>query len=241
MSSLFEIYQTNLKMLYRKISNNLDTIQKDTGEKLLEIEEDLNEVEKIIKNLEIELTGESPISESYLILKNQKSTYENYKKKFRKEKEKYNSSIKKVELELNSNSLLNKNLKNDEIAYNSFNKLENARRISIEMDSLGHDVMRDMYDQSEIMKGINSKIGDISNDLNSSTTLISEMQKIQRRNKAIIYLYGAFLIFLFLIIAFFRIYPKFKSNSPNPNSEIIKTNNTNISKGFHKKSEFNFI
>ena len=211
MSSLFEIYQTNLKMLYRKISNNLDTIQKDTGEKLSEIEEDLNEVEKIIKNLEIELTGESPISESYLILKNQKSTYENYKKKFRKEKEKYNSSIKKVELELNSNSLLNKNLKNDEIAYNSFNKLENARRISIEMDSLGHDVMRDM------------------DDLSSSTTLISEMQKIKRRNKMIIYLYGGFLILLFLIIAFFRIYPKFKkNNSFEKDNNVTKVNKTNI-------------
>ena len=229
MSSLFEIYQTNLKMLYRKISNNLDTIQKDTGEKLSEIEEDLNEVEKIIKNLEIELTGESPISESYLILKNQKSTYENYKKKFRKEKEKYNSSIKKVELELNSNSLLNKNLKNDEIAYNSFNKLENARRISIEMDSLGHDVMRDMYDQSEIMKGINSKIGNVSDDLSSSTTLISEMQKIKRRNKMIIYLYGGFLILLFLIIAFFRIYPKFKkNNSFEKDNNVTKVNKTNI-------------
>ena len=230
MSSLFEIYQTNLKMLYRKISNNLDTIQKDTGEKLSEIEEDLNEVEKIIKNLEIELTGESPISESYLILKNQKSTYENYKKKFRKEKEKYNSSIKKVELELNSSSLLNKNLKNEEIAYKSFNKLESVRRISIEMDSLGHDVMRDMFDQSETMKGINSKIGNVSNDLSSSTSLILEMQKIQRRNKAIIYLYGAFLFLLFLIIAFFRIYPKFKNNSSNNYIEPIKTNNTNVSR-----------
>ena len=164
MSNLFEIYQTNLKMLYRKITNNLDTIKKDTGEKLSELEEDLNEVEKILKNLEIELTGESPISDSYLILKNQKSQYETYKKKYRKEKEKYDSNIKQVQLELNSNSLLNQNLKNDEIAYKSFNKLESARRISIEMDSLGHDVMRDMFDQSETMKGINSKIGNVSND-----------------------------------------------------------------------------
>ena len=111
MSNLFEIYQTNLKMLYRKITNNLDTIKKDTGEKLSELEEDLNEVEKILKNLEIELTGESPISDSYLILKNQKSQYETYKKKYRKEKEKYDSNIKQVQLELNSNSLLNQNLK----------------------------------------------------------------------------------------------------------------------------------
>ena len=230
MSHLFEIYQTNLKMLFRKISNNLDTIQKDTEDKLSELEEDLNEVEKIIKNLEIELTGESPISDSYLIFQNQKSQFVNYKKKYRKEKEKYDSNIKKVELELNSSSLLNKNLKNEEIAYKSFNKLESVRRISIEMDSLGHDVMRDMFDQSETMKGINSKIGNVSNDLSSSTSLILEMQKIQRRNKMIIYLYAGFLIILFLIIAFFRIYPKFRKNdnSNEKDNNFTQVNKTNI-------------
>ncbi len=237
MSGLFDVYQTNVKMLFQKIANNLDSISTETENKLTEIEKDLLETQKLLKNLEIEVAGESPVSDIYLIVKNYKNGYAQYNKRYKKEKEKFENNIKSVSLGIN----INKNFKNEEIAYNSFNKLQNARRVTIEMEGIGEDVMRDMNGQTDIMKGINSKIGDISNDLNSSTTLISEMQKIQRRNKAIIYLYGAFLIFLFLIIAFFRIYPKFKSNSPNPNSEIIKTNNTNISKGFHKKSEFNFI
>ncbi len=237
MSGLFDVYQTNVKMLFQKISNNLETISSETENKLNQIEKDLSETQKLLKNLEIEVAGESPVSDIYLIVKNYKNGYAQYNKRYKKEKEKFENNIKSVSLGIN----INKNFQNEEIAYNSFNKLQNARRVTIEMEGIGEDVMRDMNGQSDIMKGINSKIGDISNDLNSSTTLISEMQKIQRRNKAIIYLYGAFLIFLFLIIAFFRIYPKFKSNSPNPNSQIIKTNNTNISKGFHKKSEFNFI
>ena len=84
-----------------------------------------------------------------------------------------------------------------------FNKLQNARRVTIEMQGIGQDVMRDMNGQSETMKSINSKIGNVSDDLSSSSSLISEMQKIRRRNKMIIYLYGGFLIILFLIIAFF--------------------------------------
>ena len=225
MSGLFDVYQTNVKMLFQKISNNLDSISTETENKLTEIEKDLLETQKLLKNLEIEVAGESPVSDIYLIVKNYKNGYAQYNKRYKKEKEKFENNIKSVSLGIN----INKNFKNEEIAYNSFNKLQNARRVTIEMEGMGEDVMRDMNGQTDIMKGINSKIGDISNDLNSSTTLISEMQKIQRRNKAIIYLYGAFLIFLFLIIAFFRIYPKFKSNSPNPNSETIKTNNTNIS------------
>ena len=229
MSGLFDIYQSNVKMLFQKISNNLDTISSETGEKIDLIESDLKEVQKLLKNLEIEVAGESPVSDIYLIVKNYKNGYNQYIKRFRKEKEKYQNSIKSVSLGINSDNTMKNNIKNDEIAYNSFNKLENARRISIEMDSLGHDVMRDMYDQSEIMKGINSKIGNVSNDLSSSTTLISEMQKIKRRNKMIIYLYGGFLILLFLIIAFFRIYPKFKkNNSFEKDNNVTKVNKTNI-------------
>ena len=229
MSGLFDIYQSNVKMLFQKISNNLDTISSETGEKIDLIESDLKEVQKLLKNLEIEVAAESPVSDTYLIVKNYKNGYNQYTKRFRKEKEKYQNSIKSVSLDINSKDSINNNIKNDEIAYNSFDKLQNARRATIEMQGIGQDVMRDMNGQSETMKNINSKIGNVSDDLSSSTSLISEMQKIRRRNKIIIYLYGGFLIILFLIITFFRIYPKFKSDNPNQNPEPINTNNTNIS------------
>ena len=229
MSELFDIYQSNVKILFQKISNNLDTISNETGEKIDLIENDLKEVQKLLKNLEIEVAGESPVSDIYLIVKNYKNGYNQYIKRFRKEKEKYENSIKTVSLGINSDNNIKKNIKNDEIAYNSFNKLQNARRVTIEMQGIGQDVMRDMNGQSETMKSINSKIGNVSDDLSSSSYLISEMQKIRRRNKMIIYLYGGFLIILFLIIAFFRIYPKFKTNNRNKNNDQIKANNTNIS------------
>ena len=229
MSELFDIYQSNVKILFQKISNNLDTISNETGEKIDLIENDLKEVQKLLKNLEIEVAGESPVSDIYLIVKNYKNGYNQYIKRFRKEKEKYENSIKTVSLDINSDNNIKKNIKDDEIAYNSFNKLQNARRVTIEMQGIGQDVMRDMNGQSETMKSINSKIGNVSDDLSSSSYLISEMQKIRRRNKMIIYLYGGFLIILFLIIAFFRIYPKFKTNNRNKNNDQIKANNTNIS------------
>ncbi len=231
MSGLFDIYQSNVKILFQKISGNLDTISNETGEKIDIIEKDLKEVQKLLKNLEIEVAGESPVSDTYLIVKTYKNGYNQYSKRFRKEKEKYQNSIKSVSLGINSDNTMNNNIKNDEIAYNSFDKLQNARRVTIEMQGIGQDVMRDMNGQTETMKNINSKIGNVSDDLSSSTSLISEMQKIQRRNKIIIYLYGGFLVIVFLIIAFFRIYPKFRSNNNNPNNnnEPSNTNNTNIS------------
>ena len=229
MSGLFDIYQSNVKMLFQKISNNLDTISSETGEKIDLIESDLKEVQKLLKNLEIEVAAESPVSDTYLIVKNYKNGYNQYTKRFRKEKEKYQNSIKSVSLDINSKDSIKNNIKNDEIAYNSFDKLQNARRATIEMQGIGQDVMRDMNGQSETMKNINSKIGNVSDDLSSSTTLISEMQKIKRRNKMIIYLYGGFLILLFLIIAFFRIYPKFKkNNSFEKDNNVTKVNKTNI-------------
>lgn len=218
MSSLIDIYQSKLKKLNQKIEYNFGTLSKKTEEKLSEINDNLKESQKLLKNLELEVSGESQQSNSYLILKIYKNSYNEYSKKYKVEKEKYENSLKEVSLGINSDINLKQNLKNDEIAYNSFNKLENVRRISIEMEGLGQDVMRDMNSQSETMKGINSKIGDVSNDLNTSNALLTEMNKIQRRNKTIIYLYGAFLFFVFLVIAFFRIYPKFKSGNNNINN-----------------------
>lgn len=218
MSSLIDIYQSKLKKLNQKIEYNFGTLSKKTEEKLSEINDNLKESQKLLKNLELEVSGESQQSNSYLILKIYKNSYNEYSKKYKVEKEKYENSLKEVSLGINSDINLKQNLKNDEIAYNSFNKLENVRRISIEMEGLGQDVMRDMNSQSETMKGINSKIGDVSNDLNTSNALLTEMNKIQRRNKTIVYLYGAFLFFVFLVIAFFRIYPKFKSGNNNINN-----------------------
>ena len=234
MSSLIDIYQSKLKKLNQKIEYNFGTLSKKTEEKLSEINDNLKESQKLLKNLELEVSGESQQSNSYLILKIYKNSYNEYSKKYKVEKEKYENSLKEVSLGINSDINLKQNLKNDEIAYNSFNKLENVRRISIEMEGLGQDVMRDMNSQSETMKGINSKIGDVSNDLNTSNALLTEMNKIQRRNKTIVYLYGAFLFFVFLVIAFFRIYPKFKSGNNNNNAEPLNIQNKSNITSFFK-------
>ena len=234
MSSLIDIYQSKLKKLNQKIEYNFGTLSKKTEEKLSEINNNLKESQKLLKNLELEVSGESQQSNSYLILKIYKNSYNEYSKKYKVEKEKFENSLKEVSLGINSDINLKQNLKNDEIAYNSFNKLENVRRISIEMEGLGQDVMRDMNSQSETMKGINSKIGDVSNDLNTSNALLTEMNKIQRRNKTIVYLYGAFLFFVFLVIAFFRIYPKFKSGNNNNNAEPLNIQNKSNITSFFK-------
>ena len=234
MSSLIDIHQSKLKKLNQKIEYNFGTLSKKTEEKLSEINDNLKESQKLLKNLELEVSGESQQSNSYLILKIYKNSYNEYSKKYKVEKEKFENSLKEVSLGINSDINLKQNLKNDEIAYNSFNKLENVRRISIEMEGLGQDVMRDMNSQSETMKGINSKIGDVSNDLNTSNALLTEMNKIQRRNKTIVYLYGAFLFFVFLVIAFFRIYPKFKSGNNNNNAEPLNIQNKSNITSFFK-------
>ena len=131
MSSLIDIYQSKLKKLNQKIEYNFGTLSKKTEEKLSEINDNLKESQKLLKNLELEVSGESQQSNSYLILKIYKNSYNEYSKKYKVEKEKFENSLKEVSLGINSDINLKQNLKNDEIAYNSFNKLENVRRISI--------------------------------------------------------------------------------------------------------------
>ena len=64
MSEVFEIYQDNLKALFSKVSASFESLSDASKrEKVLEeIEHNLNEIQKLIKDLEIQITIELPVS-----------------------------------------------------------------------------------------------------------------------------------------------------------------------------------
>ena len=54
---------------------------------------------------------------------------------------------------------------NENIAYNSFDKLEKAKRATIEMENIGNDVMREFDTQKDQIKTITHKVGDMGDQL----------------------------------------------------------------------------
>lgn len=104
---------------------------------------------------------------------------------------------------------------NDEIAWNSYSKLEKVKRTTIEMENISIEVSRELNNQTDKLKGISSKVNEINRDISTSTGLINKMMNFQRRNKVIILLFSLFLILTFVGIMCFKFF--------SGNSQLIES------------------
>ena len=120
--------------------------------------------------------------------------------------------------------LLKKNNKNDDntlndegdddttnsIKYNTFNKLQLATRSTIEMENMSGNILGDLSNQSNQMKGVSSKIGLINDDIDVSNSVLGKMFSRQGRDKKIVIIFAIFLILVFLGTLAYKIVNKFK-------------------------------
>ena len=96
------------------------------------------------------------------------------------------------------------------IRINSFNKLQQATRSTIEMENMSGNILGDLNNQTSQMKGVSSKIGFINNDIDSSNNILSKMFSRQSRDKKIIILFGLLLFLIFFGTLTYKVYRKFK-------------------------------
>ena len=96
------------------------------------------------------------------------------------------------------------------IRFNSFNKLQQATRSTIEMENMSGNILGDLNNQSSQMKNVYSKIGLINDDLDSSTNILNKMFSRQSRDKKIIIIFGLILFIIFLGTLTYKIVVKFK-------------------------------
>jgi hypothetical protein len=209
MSELFEIYQDNIKILFGKITRILDNISLYTNDKveqaLNEAETHIKESERLIKNME--LGSMSNGNDSSVILRNYKTGVDAYKKRINKAKENLNNSKKldSMILPTDSSTQREKLINNEEVVWNQFEKLEKAKRSTIELENVSIAIARDLNSQTEKMKDIGGKVNDMNRELTMSTGLISKMMRLQRRNKLIIGIFSLGMIMTFLVILFVKL------------------------------------
>ena len=68
------------------------------------------------------------------------------------------------------------------IKYNSFNKLQQATRSTIEMENMSGNILGDLNNQSNQMKSVSSKIGLINEDIDTSNNILGKMFSRQNRD-----------------------------------------------------------
>ena len=96
------------------------------------------------------------------------------------------------------------------IKYDSFNKLQQATRSTIEMENMCGNILGDLNNQSNQMKSVSSKIGLINEDIDTSNSILGKMFSRQNRDKRIIIIFGLILIMAFLGTLTYKIVNKFK-------------------------------
>ena len=206
-----------LKMREKTIKKNLDLIetQLNKGEigdynKLKEIIDLVNhkilETEKELKLINIELTTNN-IKNNILSTKESSQKLEKLKKQLRKLEKKLNNN-----LDINNKDYIDQDDERAKsIPYNSFKKLQMARRSTIEMENMSGNILGNLDDQTTQMKGVTSKIGMMNNDIDSSTGVLMKMIGRGNRDKKIIILFGLLLCIIILGVLIYKLVSKFSS------------------------------
>ena len=193
MSDILEIY-------VKKIRNNLDNL----GNKFAQLELcSHNEIKRIIKEIEEIINNIDNLMKNFSIELIMNQTSSNEINNFRESLSKYKLKLKKIKEEdkkvTNNNNYLDEN-----IQFNSFNKLKKATKISLEMQNMTGNILGDLNIQSDKMKNVHFKINEMNDDLSSSTSLLTGMNLRERRNQFTIIVFGIFLFLIFISICFIK-------------------------------------
>lgn len=86
------------------------------------------------------------------------------------------------------------------MTWNQHEKLEKAKRTTIEMEGISLEVMKQLEHQTGQMKGIGGKVNDMNQNIDESNSLLKRMMKRQNRNKTIVVTCGALMAVSLIVI-----------------------------------------
>ena len=162
----------------------------------------INQLEKLINDTETKIKNYQ-ISNGY----NDLSKIKEFQKKFQSYKNKFRSIYKN---NINNNNddeykYLNRDDSSQNLTSNSFNKIQLATRSTIEMENMTGDILGDLNNQTEKMKGVKTKLGVMDTDLNSSNSLLGSIIGKQNDDMKIIIIVGCILSFIIICFLLFKI------------------------------------
>lgn len=157
--------------------------------------------------------------DKHLYIKNFKTGIDQYRKRIAKAKENLNSSknLESLILSTSTDHTQRESLisSQQEVAWNSFEKLQKVKRQTIELENVSIEIGRDLNKLSDKIKTVGSKVDDMNMHLITSNSLISRMIRRENRNKAVLLIFSVGLIMTFVFI----IYMKLFSNGGNANED----------------------
>lgn len=209
---MLDIYTNNVE---RKLSE-LNAIVNDgiskgnESECINDVSNMIKDVEKQVKNLDIEITMNNANGSIYadklklfkLTLNRLKDNFKAMKVNYELSKRQYNYNESLLSSSGNGN---NDDDVNENVALNSLNKLQMVNRTTIEMESMSNDIIHDLSNQSDQMKNINKTLHNMGDTLDSSNDVLSSMLQLNSRNKRIVIAFGLVFVCIFVVVFWIRV------------------------------------
>lgn len=209
---MLDIYTNNVE---RKLSE-LNAVVNDgiskgnESECINEVNNMIKDVEKQVKNLDIEITMNNASGSIYadklklfkLTLNRLKDNFKAMKVNYELSKRQYNYN---ESLLSSSGSGNNDDDVNENVALNSLNKLQMVNRTTIEMESMSKDIIHDLSNQSDQMKNINKTLHNMGDTLDSSNDVLSSMLQLNARNKRVVVAFGLVFVCIFVVVFWIRV------------------------------------
>ena len=200
MSYDITIYEAEIRKNFDKleslISKSKICEENYLPEVVSQIDQLLKDTQKRIKNYQIstEYSNSSTAKEF-------QNKYQIYKNKYRD----LNSKIKNLNLNGDYGFYNNRDDPTQGLTSNSFNKIQLATRNTIEMENMTGNILGDLNNQTEIMKGVKTKLSGMDTDLNTSNSLLGSIIGRQNDDMKIIIIVGSILCLITLCFLIFKI------------------------------------
>ncbi len=200
-SNLERIRENEIRKNFDKLDSLISSmkISEESHKKniISQMEKLITDTETKIKNYHISMEySDSPKIKEF------QQKFQSYKNKYRLFS-KNNFDIKE------DSNYYNRDDPTQNLTSNSFNKIQLATRNTIEMESMTGNILGDLNNQTEKMRGVKTKLGVMDNDLNSSNSLLGSIIGKQNDDMKIIIIVGCFLTFIVICFLIYKIIKHF--------------------------------
>ena len=200
-SNLERIHENEIRKNFDKLDSLISSmkISEESHKKniISQMEKLITDTETKIKNYHISMEySDSPKMKKF------QQKFQSYKNKYRL-LSKNNFDIKE------DSNYYNRDDPTQNLTSNSFNKIQLATRNTIEMESMTGNILGDLNNQTEKMRGVKTKLGVMDNDLNNSNSLLGSIIGKQNDDMKIIIIVGCFLTFIVICFLIYKIIKHF--------------------------------
>ena len=200
-SNLERIHENEIRKNFDKLDSLISSmkISEESHKKniISQMEKLITDTETKIKNYHISMEySDSPKIKEF------QQKFQSYKNKYR--------LLSKNNFDITEDSnYYNRDDPTQNLTSNSFNKIQLATRNTIEMESMTGNILGDLNNQTEKMRGVKTKLGVMDNDLNSSNSLLGSIIGKQNDDMKIIIIVGCFLSFIVICFLIYKIIKHF--------------------------------